>query len=75
MKLPVLIIVFLMQISCGSVFDSSDKDQEPEIMIDEPVEFSGYVQRAFPITVDGISFNDSEHFYTRLVPDPHYDQS
>ena len=54
--------------SCGALEkDSESKDDAIEV--GDEIEFSGFVQRAFSIKVEGVSFNDSEHFYTRFIPD------
>ncbi len=59
--------------TCGSSGGSSAPaapatDSGPTTL-PKSVSFSGFVQRAFELTVNGTKFNDSEHFYTRFIPD------
>lgn len=66
-----LLFLPLLLISCGSLVhhNGNNSDSEaPEVSSDR-LDFHGYVQTAFEITVDGVQFNDSEHFYTRFIQD------
>ena len=65
MKFIALSIVALLS-GCGQ---EKAKSTDDEPLIGEAVDFSGFVQRAFTIKVEGATFNDSEHFYTRFIPD------
>jgi hypothetical protein len=62
------LIAIILFTACGDQHSSPNEsvasEEEPK-----PLVFKGFVQRAFPITVEGISFNDSEHFYTRFIDD------
>lgn len=66
-----LIYSFLVitHMACGSFHSSNEKNPESsETQTDLlPIEFSGFIQRAFPISVEGIQFSDSEHFYTNFI--------
>ncbi len=59
--------------------NKDDKNSQP-IALTGDVEFSGFVQKAFEITVNDTSFNDSEDFYTHFIerliaPNPKYQKA
>ena len=60
-----ILLLTLALFACGP--DSKKSDEESAAL--QTVNFSGFVQRAFTLKVEGVSFNDSEHFYTRFIPD------
>ena len=60
-----ILLLTLALFACGP--DSKKSDVQSEVP--QSVDFSGFVQRAFTLKVEGVSFNDSEHFYTRFIPD------
>lgn len=64
----IYLIASIILAACGTQ-DSEDKGSSTEYSASNPIIFKGFVQRAFPITVEGVSFNDSEHFYTRFIDD------
>lgn len=63
--------------SCGSLdWNKSDTEAlckanpaqcQAPTPVEEPLVFSGYVQRAFTITVNGVEFADAEDLYTRFI--------
>ncbi len=56
--------------ACGTLEEKgSDSQGGASEELPAQVLFSGCVQRAFALKVNGVSFNDSEHFYTRFIPD------
>ena len=54
---------------CGALDPEEDGTMAESKELPKELTFSGFVQRAFTIKVNGVSFNDSEHFYTRFIPD------
>lgn len=62
--------------ACGNdPFAEQFPENKPEDTPAAAVTFSGYVQKAFAITVDGVRFEDSEQFYTNFISSlilPHY---
>ena len=60
-----ILLLTLALFACGP--DSKKSDEESAAL--QTVNFSGFVQRAFTLKVEGVSFNDSEHFYTRFISD------
>lgn len=72
LHLMVASAAWLLLGSCGALDPSTSTDEaktEETVAVGDKIDFSGYVQRAFAITVEGVSFNDTEHFYTRFIPD------
>jgi len=77
--MKVLIVTVLLITACGSDpcndADEKTKCEASEVAatnlesVEESVEFSGYVQRAFELTVEGKQFQDTEHFYTNFIGD------
>ena len=65
-KLVCLGFVLGMLGGCGAL-DGAKTESKGDVPGE--VVFSGYVQRAFTLKVNGKSFNDSEHFYTRFIQD------
>jgi len=64
------LIVCLVLVGCGQVDKKEEKAEatsEKLGTVDNDVEWSGYVQKAFTIKVNNKEFADSEDFYTRFI--------
>lgn len=65
--------IFTMALTACGDYELTNKNQDAELEAalapGSKIEFSGYVQRAFEITVEGVTFNDTEDFYTNFVDD------
>jgi len=48
--------------------DKNSADKVP-VVLPDILDFHGYVQTAFKLNIDGVDFNDSEHFYTNFRKD------
>lgn len=56
-----LMISLFALVGCGQIEELMKPEDKPEIMV------KGYIQRAFEIKVDGVTFLDSENFYTNFL--------
>lgn len=76
MRVLLIVALLVSLASCGKdPFAGEDLSNHPEDPSTAAATFSGYVQKAFAITVDGEKFDDSEQFYTNFIPAlilPHY---
>jgi hypothetical protein len=69
MRLLIATIIWFLA-SCGDIADLNkvpDPTPTPTPTPVEGVTFTGYVQKAFALTVNGVSFSDSENFYTNFI--------
>lgn len=67
---PALVSAFATIVAgCGALEEKGSGPQNAPEELPAQILFSGFVQRAFALKVNGTSFNDSEHFYTRFIPD------
>lgn len=54
-------------VGCGGLDPAKKDDAKSKDEATSDVEFSGYVQKAFTLKVNGSAFTDSEQFYTQFI--------
>lgn len=76
MRVLLAVALLVSLAACGKdPFAGEDLSNHPEDQASKPTVFTGYVQKAFALTVDGQKFDDSEQFYTNFIDRlvlPHY---